>query len=68
MLDRLTTGLAVRCDAGAGACMNTLPVGETSPIDAVAVAEQAGWHRTREGVDVCPDCWADYWNAGEVRP
>jgi hypothetical protein len=42
-------GLCMSEDSGAG-----FPKTATA---ARQVLQQQGWHRTRDGRDICPDCW-----------
>ena len=49
-------------DTEAGPCMSE-DSGPGAPQSATAVRRilhRQGWHRTRDGRDICPDCW----NAG----
>jgi hypothetical protein len=37
---------------------SSVPAAETV-ADARSAARLQGWHRTRDGRDICPDCWAE---------
>ncbi|WP_372344651.1 hypothetical protein [Streptomyces sp. KL116D] len=46
-------------DTDAGPCM-TEDCGPGFPQSATAarrILQPQGWHRTRDGRDICPDCW-----------
>lgn len=52
----------VACDGEStpiGRCMSedTLPYLTSTATQVRAYLKQQGWHRTRGGRDICPDCW-----------
>lgn len=60
----MTAYAVIACDAevpGLGRCMTEdSPLGEIQSVTkARARLRTAGWHRTRTGRDICPDCWKE---------
>jgi len=54
--------VSIVCEAttpGAGRCWTEdSPPGEArSATEARRRLKREGWHRTRDGRDICPDCW-----------
>lgn len=48
-------------DTDVGPCMSE-DSGLGAPKTATAARQRirsSGWHRTRDGRDICPDCWRD---------
>jgi hypothetical protein len=54
--------VSITCDVGdldIGPCMSedSGPGAPQSATVARQILQRQGWHRTRDGRDICPDCW-----------